>query len=198
MRLRRVEPYGPGFTRRRSGRGFSYVDDHGNVCRDAGFKERVKELVIPPAWHEVWICADPAGHIQAVGFDDAGRRQYLYHPEWREQRDLAKHDRVLELAACLPVFRRKVSGDLQGRGATRTRVLAAALRCATPTSTRGWWRPGRTGARPARAPGRPRSGACWRRRAPERTRTSPASRSPATVTLRVARARWTAGAAAIP
>jgi DNA topoisomerase IB len=90
--------------------------------------DRIRSLVIPPAWQDVWICPWPNGHIQAVGVDDAGRRQYLYHEEWRRQRDEQKYDRVLALAPRLPDFRKQVAADLTGRGFTRRRVLAVALR----------------------------------------------------------------------
>jgi DNA topoisomerase I len=90
--------------------------------------ERIGNLVIPPAWQEVWICPWPNGHIQAVGFDAAGRRQYLYHPRWREKRDKEKHDHVLDFAAALPDARQIVVAQLAGRGLTRERVLAAAVR----------------------------------------------------------------------
>ena len=138
MRLRRVEPYGSGIRRSRRGSGFAYVDDAREPVRDAETLERIEGLVIPPAWERVWISADPAGHIQAVGYDDAGRRQYIYHPRWREERDDAKHDRVLALAERLPAFRAHVTRDLHARGATRERVLAAALRIID----RGVFRPG--------------------------------------------------------
>ena len=91
-------------------------------------RDRITGLVIPPAWKEVWICPWPNGHIQAVGFDAAGRRQYLYHPRWREKRDKAKHDHVLDFAAALPDARKIVIAQLDGRGLTRERVLAAAVR----------------------------------------------------------------------
>jgi len=90
--------------------------------------DRIKKLVIPPAWREVWICPWPNGHIQAVGFDAAGRRQYLYHPRWREKRDKEKHDHVLDFAATLPGARQIVLARLAGHGLTRERVLSAAVR----------------------------------------------------------------------
>jgi DNA topoisomerase IB len=89
---------------------------------------RIKALVIPPAWEDVWICPDVLGHIQAVGTDAAGRRQYLYHENWRARRDRDKHDRMLDFGAALPQLRRVVSRHLDGRGLTRDRVLAAAVR----------------------------------------------------------------------
>jgi DNA topoisomerase IB len=89
---------------------------------------RIKSLVIPPAWRDVWICPRPNGHIQACGTDAAGRRQYLYHPVWREKRDRAKFDRILEMARRLPAARSRILADLGLDGLTRDRVLAAAVR----------------------------------------------------------------------
>ncbi|MFD0657063.1 DNA topoisomerase IB [Thermocatellispora tengchongensis] len=96
--------------------------------RDPETLARIKALVIPPAWTDVWICADPDGHLQAVGTDAAGRRQYRYHDRWREQQDEEKFARVLDIAEDLPRFRETVSAHLAQRGLTRTRVLAAAAR----------------------------------------------------------------------
>jgi DNA topoisomerase-1 len=117
----------PGWTRRRAGRGFVYLDELGRrlAAEDA---ERCKLLVIPPAWEAVWICPAPNGHLQAVGTDDAGRRQYIYHEQWRLRRDQAKHDRVLSVAARLPLARRRVAKDLRLDGMPRERALAAAFR----------------------------------------------------------------------
>lgn len=128
VQLRRVEPNGPGYSRRRRGRGFSYYDQNGAVITDPETLQRIRALAVPPAWRDVWICALPGGHIQAVGTDDAGRRQYLYHDEWRRQRDAAKYDRVLRLGRRLPAVRAQIREDLDGRGLTCARVLAAALR----------------------------------------------------------------------
>ncbi|WP_235030423.1 DNA topoisomerase IB [Nonomuraea solani] len=118
----------PGISRRRRGRGFSYQGPDGRPVRDPAILERIKALVIPPAWTDVWICASPDGHLQAVGTDTAGRRQYRYHDVWREQQDRAKFDRVLEVAERLPAFRKAVDEQLHGRGLTRARVLATAAR----------------------------------------------------------------------
>ena len=96
----------PGFTRRRAGRGFVYVDAAGNRVTDADVRARIRDLAIPPAWTDVWICTDPVGHLQAVGTDAAGRRQYLYHPAWRQRRDREKFDHMLVFAATLPRIRR--------------------------------------------------------------------------------------------
>src|SRR5690606_36507225 len=94
----------------------------------AADRERAESLVVPPAWKDVWIAADPLAHIQAIGVDDAGRTQYLYHPQWRERRDRAKHERALDLAEALPAMRRRVTRELALEGLPRERVLAAALR----------------------------------------------------------------------
>jgi DNA topoisomerase IB len=118
----------PGFTRRRSGRGFRYLSPAAAPVKDAATLARIKALVIPPAWQDVWICPDPAGHIQAIGTDVAGRRQYRYHDQWREQQDQLKYDRMLEFAAALPRIRQTVIDHLAGRGLRRERVLAAAVR----------------------------------------------------------------------
>ncbi|MFD7656722.1 DNA topoisomerase IB [Actinosynnema sp. NPDC059797] len=126
MRLRRSDPNGPGWHRRARGRGFSYTDASGAPL-DAESVERVKALVIPPAWRDVWVCPHPNRHIQAVGTDSAGRRQYLYHEKWRQDRDEEKHDRVLDLVPALPAFREEVARELRGRGRSRRRVLAVAL-----------------------------------------------------------------------
>jgi DNA topoisomerase I len=126
-RLRTVSPNGRGWARRRAGRGFLYLDESGQrLCAED--RERCKALVIPPAWEEVWICPHPNGHIQAVGVDAAGRRQYLYHPEWRIQRDRMKFDRVLEVAARLPKARAAVLEHIALDGMPSQRAAAAAVR----------------------------------------------------------------------
>jgi DNA topoisomerase I len=126
-RLRIVSPNGPGWTRRRTGRGFAYLDASGDRLPPDEIA-RIKSLVIPPAWREVWICPRANGHIQACGTDAAGRRQYLYHPVWREQRDRAKFDRILEMAARLPSARLRILADLASPGLSKDRVVAAAVR----------------------------------------------------------------------
>lgn len=105
-----------------------YLGLDGRPLDDPSEKERIRSLVIPPAWKDVWICPDPDGHIQAIGTDAAGRRQYLYHEAWREQRDREKHEHVLELADRLPKVRDTLAEHLAGRGYGRERVLAAAVR----------------------------------------------------------------------
>ena len=127
-RLRRIDCSGPGIRRVRRGRGFSYVYPDGSKVVDAETLERIRALVLPPAWEDVWICPFPQGHIQALGTDAAGRRQYRYHDDWRIQRDAAKHDRVLTFARKLPKARETVHEHLAGRGLTKRRVLAAAFR----------------------------------------------------------------------
>ena len=128
MRLRRSRLSGEGIARRRRGRGFGYHDRDGSPITDPQVLDRIRALAIPPAWRDVWICPWPNGHIQATGTDDAGRKQYLYHDQWREDRDQAKFDRVRRLSAKLPALRRQVATDLNGRGLARQRVTAVALR----------------------------------------------------------------------
>jgi DNA topoisomerase IB len=128
VRLRRSDPNRPGYTRRRRGTGFTYHDPTGAAITDRAELERIRALVIPPAWRDVWICPDRRGHIQAVGIDAAGRRQYRYHDVWRAQRDAAKFDHVLEVGAQLPQVREVVAGHLNERGLTANRVMAAAVR----------------------------------------------------------------------
>lgn len=127
MRLRRSDPSGPGI-RRVPGDEPRYVDAKGRPVSDEDVLARIRSLVIPPAWLDVWISPYPEGHIQAVGTDAAGRRQYLYHEEWRRKRDAVKFDRMLELAAALPRARRGVTRDLALEGTQRRRSLAAAFR----------------------------------------------------------------------
>jgi DNA topoisomerase-1 len=128
-RLRRSDCSEPGLERVRRGRGFSYADADGKHIRDPETLLRIKQLAIPPAWEEVWICPDPLGHLQATGVDAAGRKQYLYHPRWRELRDRAKFDHMLDFAAALPRLRRRVLARLRaGDEPDRERVLAGAVR----------------------------------------------------------------------
>jgi len=126
-RLRRSSTGEPGIARRRHGRGFTYRTGTDTVV-DEDTMTRIRALAIPPAWTQVWICNAPNGHIQAVGTDAAGRRQYLYHERWRRSRDAAKHHRVTELGEALPKSRRTVTGHLRHRSMDRERVLAVAFR----------------------------------------------------------------------
>jgi DNA topoisomerase I len=127
-RLRRVDCSGPGITRRRRGRGFEYLDQNGNRVTDPDVLARIDQLVIPPAWQEVWICPYPMGHIQATGIDARGRKQYRYHDKWRERRDQQKFDEMIDFARALPRMRRRVDEDLAREGMARERVLACAVR----------------------------------------------------------------------
>jgi len=129
VRLRRVSCSGPGIRRVREGEAVRYLDAGGAPVTDPSVLERIEGLVIPPAWEDVWICSAATGHIQATGVDAKGRRQYRYHDAWRTQRDLAKHDRVLDFAARLPSARERMREDLTSTDElTRTRVLACAVR----------------------------------------------------------------------
>lgn len=125
--MRRSDLSAEGIRRQRRGKGFSYEFDGGAV-KDAEVLDRIKALVIPPAWRQVWICPDPAGHIQAIGIDAAGRKQYLYHARWRDRRDAQKFAHMLEVARALPRLRRRVEADLETSGLAKERVLAAATR----------------------------------------------------------------------
>jgi DNA topoisomerase IB len=127
-RLRRVDCSGPGITRRRRGRGFEYRDDAGRRIADADVLGRIRDLAIPPAWDDVWVCPYPNGHLQATGIDAAGRKQYRYHDDWRTRRDQEKFDAMLDFAAAVPRMRRRVRRDLRGDELSRTRVLAGATR----------------------------------------------------------------------
>jgi DNA topoisomerase IB len=127
-RLRRADPSLPGFTRRRAGKGFVYLDEKGRRIADVEVLERIKALVIPPAWEQVWICPWPTGHLQAVGFDARGRRQYRYHDRWRARRDAQKFEHMVEFGRALPELRRRCCDLLTGDGLGRERVLACAIR----------------------------------------------------------------------
>jgi DNA topoisomerase IB len=127
-RVQRVQCTDPGFSRRRRGKGFSYLDARGRPIRDVETLRRIRGLAVPPAWTDVWICPDPWGHLQAAGTDAAGRRQYLYHPRWREWRDRQKFQRMRAFASVLPQVRETVARDLALRGLPRERVLACAVR----------------------------------------------------------------------
>ncbi|MDF2444307.1 MAG: topoisomerase [Subtercola sp.] len=128
VRLRRSDSSGRGLRRLRAGRGFSYQDVDGTTLRDPELRERIEHLAIPPAWSDVWIAPHANGHIQATGIDAAGRRQYIYHPTWRQQKDRIKFDRALSLAESLPLARRKVTMDLRHEHPDRERAAATAFR----------------------------------------------------------------------
>jgi DNA topoisomerase I len=128
-RLRRADCSGPGIERLRHGRGFRYLDEDGDKVDDPETLARIHELVIPPAWEGVWICPYPGGHIQATGIDDAGRKQYLYHPRWRERRDTEKFKDMVVFARTLPRLRKRVNEQLDTDGElSRDRVCACAVR----------------------------------------------------------------------
>src|SRR5881397_11184 len=118
-RLRRSDCSTPGITRIRRGKGFSYADEEGNPIGEPEVLARINELVIPPAWKDVWICPYPMGHIQATGVDAAGRKQYLYHQRWRELQDKKKFDSMVQFAQALPDMREAVERDLAGDGLTK-------------------------------------------------------------------------------
>lgn len=127
-RLKRVDCSAPGWTRRRNGRGFVYLDADGARLTDPDEIARIRGLVIPPAWKDVWICPHPNGHLQAVGTDAAGRRQYLYHEYWRRRRDAEKFEQMLDFARALPAMRATCADHLARDGFPRERVLACAVR----------------------------------------------------------------------
>jgi DNA topoisomerase IB len=128
-RLRRADCSGPGITRRRAGGGFAYYDEDGERITEDEVLVRVRELGIPPAWRDVWICPYPNGHLQATGVDDAGRKQYRYHDAWRARRDAQKFDDMTRFAKALPALREQVEADLRASDEqTRERVLACAVR----------------------------------------------------------------------
>jgi DNA topoisomerase IB len=127
-RLKKVDCSGPGLRRVRRGRGFTILDGDGERVEDPEVLTRVDELVIPPAWQDVWICPYPGGHIQATGIDQRGRKQYLYHPRWRARRDQAKFEDMIVFARTLPQLRERIERDLAREDYSRDHVLAMAVR----------------------------------------------------------------------
>jgi DNA topoisomerase-1 len=123
-----VNDHDPGLRRVRRGKGFGYRDADGRTVTDRVTLERVRALVIPPAWTDVWICPDPDGHIQATGRDQRGRKQYIYHPRWREHREESKYAHMAAFGRALPRLRERVERDLKLRGLPREKVLAAVVR----------------------------------------------------------------------
>ena len=126
----------PGFTRRRHGRGFSYSPPAGGKVSDRRTLARFRALVIPPAWRDVWICPDPNGHVQAIGYDEKGRRQYIYHPEFRRLREAAKFRRLIAFAAVLPRVRAQVDADMRQVAHGRRQVLATVIHLLETTMIR--------------------------------------------------------------
>lgn len=136
MRLRYVSDTEPGYTRRRCGRGFAYLDSRGRPLRDARTLARIRALAIPPAYTDVWICRSADGHLQATARDARGRKQYRYHAAWRATRDDTKFARTIEFAQALPALRRRIARDLRQRGVHRDKVLATVLRLLDRTRVR--------------------------------------------------------------
>jgi DNA topoisomerase I len=134
--LRYVEGASPGLRRIRSGRAFRYLDLGGRLVRDRGTLERIRSLAIPPAWSEVWICPSGTGHLQATGRDAKGRKQYRYHPRWREVRDGAKYEHMLDFARRLPELRARTARDLRSHGLAKRKVVAAVVRLLEATLIR--------------------------------------------------------------
>jgi DNA topoisomerase-1 len=126
----------PGIRRRRAGRGFRYVGPRGAPVRDPRTLARIRSLAIPPAYRDVWISPDPAGHIQATGRDARGRKQYRYHPRWREVRDATKFDRMLAFSRALPAIRSRVTRDLARKRLGRRKVIAAVVQLLHETGIR--------------------------------------------------------------
>src|SRR5689334_18105614 len=126
--LHYVSDESPGIQRRHAGKGFTYVAPDGTRVKDPGVLLRIKHLVIPPAWTDVWICTDPSGHLQATGRDARGRKQYRYHPAWTRGRDDLKFERLLDVARVLPRIRERCEADLATPGLSREKVLAAIVR----------------------------------------------------------------------
>ena len=127
-KLRHVSDDMPGITRHKARNGFDYRLPDGQLVRDLDALKRIRSLAIPPAWTAVWICPYPNGHIQATGRDKRGRKQYRYHPRWREVRDESKYGKMLAFGRVLPAIRERVEADLRRRGLPRERVLAAVVR----------------------------------------------------------------------
>ena len=126
----------PGMTRRRTGTGFSYRGPRGTLVRGTRELARLRALAIPPAWSAVWICPDPRGHLQATGRDARGRKQYLYHADWRALRDATKFERMTGFGEALPAVRARIDADLVLPGLPRERVLAAVVRLVDDTLIR--------------------------------------------------------------
>jgi DNA topoisomerase-1 len=134
--LRYVSDTSPGIRRIPKGAGFSYIVPHGKAIRDTSTLMRIKSLAVPPAWTEVWICADADGHLQATGRDAKGRKQYRYHGRWREVRDDTKYDRMLTFGRLLPLIRKRVAKDLALTGLPREKILATVVKLLETTLIR--------------------------------------------------------------
>jgi len=134
--LRYVSDAKPGFGRKRAGKAFSYLDREGTPIKDRETIARIKALGIPPAWTDVWIAPDPRGHIQATGRDAKGRKQYRYHPRWREVRDETKYGKLMTFGRALPAIRERLDADLARPGLPREKVLATVVRLLEATLIR--------------------------------------------------------------
>ena len=134
--LRYTSDRRPGIRRVKNGSGFKYVDSSGKVIRAKADVQRFRSLVIPPAWTDVWICPDARGHLQATGRDARGRKQYRYHPKWREVRDQTKYDRMIGFAQALAAIRRRTTQDLKRAGLPREKVVAAVVQLLEKTLIR--------------------------------------------------------------
>ncbi|MEA2714141.1 MAG: topoisomerase, partial [Gemmatimonadales bacterium] len=134
--LRYVSDMQPGIRRKKSGKGFTYTGPDGKRIRDATELARIRSLAIPPAYTDAWICPNPNGHIQATGRDARGRKQYRYHPKWREVRDETKFGRMLVFSEALPKIRERLEGDLSRPGLSREKVLATVVRLLERTCIR--------------------------------------------------------------
>jgi DNA topoisomerase-1 len=135
-RLRYVSDDIPGISRRRAGRGFKYLDEQGKQLHDREVLARIKSLGIPPAWTDVWISPYPHGHLQATGRDDRGRKQYRYHPRWRQVRDDVKYGQLIAFGRALPRIRRRVARDLARKELDKRKVLATIVRLLETTFIR--------------------------------------------------------------
>jgi DNA topoisomerase-1 len=127
MHLSYVSDQRPGYSREMKGHSYVIFDASGKIVDDEGELSRIKSLAIPPAWSNVWICTSGNGHLQATGYDVAGRKQYKYHPKWSQARNERKHNRMAEFAEALPLIRERVSKDLRTTEFTKEKVLALAL-----------------------------------------------------------------------
>ncbi|MFY9824712.1 MAG: DNA topoisomerase IB [Thermoanaerobaculia bacterium] len=134
--LRYVTDDEPGIRRRKSGKGFTFLDPQGKTVKDRKVVERIKKLAIPPAWTDVWICPRANGHLQATGRDARGRKQYRYHAGWRSVRDETKFGRMVAFGETLPQIRERVDQDLSLRGLPREKVVAAVVKLLETTLIR--------------------------------------------------------------
>jgi len=134
--LRYVTDKAPGIRRKKSGGSFTYIGPDGKTIREERTLARIRSLVIPPAWKDVWICASPSGHLQVTGRDARGRKQYRYHPRWREVRDENKYEKLISFAQALPRIRRRVAAHMRRRGLPREKVLAAVVKLLETTLVR--------------------------------------------------------------